>query len=224
MVDWGALNAQRGGFAYDAALHHAGRAGASQNLRTGSTACRSLSRSIRRRGPATCSSSLPRSVAALQRARCTPAAATPACSSGSTSQRSCSRSRSGRARPRTRGCGSRQSSGRWPTACGPIPTVEYLERLHLFHRVNQRPAVVACTTVEATDERLAEIEAFLRGPAQHEVVSAPGLVTRELYRLIETGRRHQAVTSWRSIADLERFRADDEQRMEVALTAIGAAL
>ena len=110
------------------------------------------------------------------------------------------------------------------TACGPAPTFEYLERLHLFHRMNQRTAVVACTTVEAPDEVLPEVEAFLRGPAQRELVSTTSVVTRELYRSIETGRRFLAVTSWRSIADLERFRANTAQRMEQELTATGATL
>lgn len=49
--------------------------------------------------------------------------------------------------------------------------------------MNQRAAVVACTTVEAPSECFVEVEAFLRGPAQREVVSTPSVVTRELTAL-----------------------------------------
>ena len=108
--------------------------------------------------------------------------------------------------------------------CGPPPTIEYLERLHLFHRMKQRAAVVACTTVEAPPERFVEVEAFLRGPAQREVVATASVVTRELYRSMETGRRLLAVTSWSAIADLEQFRATSAQRLEHELTALGATL
>lgn len=108
--------------------------------------------------------------------------------------------------------------------CGPPPTIEYLERLHLFSRVNERPAVVACATVDAAAGRVADVEAFLRGPSQREVVSSPGLVARELYRSTGALTRVLSVHSWRSLADLERFRTTVEPRLESALQGLGATV
>ena len=108
--------------------------------------------------------------------------------------------------------------------CGPRPTAEYFERLHLFLRMNQRAAVVVCATIDAAADRVAEAEAFLRGASQREMVTVSGLVSRELYQSIDTSARFLVVLSWRSIAELEQFRATDAPRVESALQRLGCTL
>ena len=108
--------------------------------------------------------------------------------------------------------------------CGPPPTIEYLERLHLFARFNERPAIVACVTIDATADRSGEAEAFMRGPSQREVVTQPGLVSRELYRSTAPATRLLSVHGWRSLDDLERFRTTVEPRLDSELHARGATV
>jgi quinol monooxygenase YgiN len=109
-------------------------------------------------------------------------------------------------------------------ASGPAASVEYFQRLHQFVRMEQRPAVVACATISAPAERRPDVEAFLRGAAQHDVVNTAGLTSRELYRSISTAGRLMVVHGWRSIADLERFRTSDVPLIETTLTRLGASV
>jgi quinol monooxygenase YgiN len=107
--------------------------------------------------------------------------------------------------------------------CGPPPTIEYLERLHLFHRMSQRPAVVTCSTIDAPIERMAQVEACVRGPL-HDPTMNPGLISSELYRPLGNPRRLVVVHSWRALADLERFRATDSPGLEHELTRLGGTV
>lgn len=109
---------------------------------------------------------------------------------------------------------------------GPPPDIEYLQRLHLFERMNERAVVVACVTILAPRESLAQIEEFLRGPAQLNMVATPGIVSRELYRG-QAGQpvvRLLVVHGWRSLTDLERFRRADAPHFEGTLRSWGATV
>ena len=109
---------------------------------------------------------------------------------------------------------------------GPPPTVEYLQRLHLFERMNERAVVFACVTILAPVDHLSAVEEFLRGPAQLNMIATPGIVSRELYRG-STDRptvRLLVVHGWRSISDLERFRRADAPQFEGALRGWGATV
>ena len=108
---------------------------------------------------------------------------------------------------------------------GPPPVIVFLRRIHLFERMNDRAAVVACVTITVPAERADSVESFLRGPAQANMVATPGIVFRELYRSYPDDQptvRLLVAHGWRSIADLERFRRADAPHFQSTLSSLGA--
>jgi quinol monooxygenase YgiN len=100
---------------------------------------------------------------------------------------------------------------------GPPPTLEYLRRLYLFERMNERAGIVACATITVPFEYEADLYDYLTGPAQREAVQRPSLVSREVYRRVHSEQprsRFLVVHSWRSLTDLEQFRAVNASQLE----------
>ncbi|MCC7369911.1 MAG: antibiotic biosynthesis monooxygenase [Chloroflexi bacterium] len=112
-------------------------------------------------------------------------------------------------------------------AAGPTATIDTLDRLHLFERMNERPGVVACVTIAMAAEHLHAVETFLLGPTRRSMVASPSLASRELYRFqqpVEGQRQLLVVHSWRSLADLDRFRSLDALEFEQRLRDLGATV
>jgi quinol monooxygenase YgiN len=105
----------------------------------------------------------------------------------------------------------------------PPASIEYLTRLRHFARLAVPPAIVGCVTITAPRENAGALEAFVLDEARHVVEGAPGLVAHEVYRVGENGGRLLAVHGWRSIEDLERFRAGERQGLERRLGELGAS-
>lgn len=110
---------------------------------------------------------------------------------------------------------------------GPAPTLDYLRRLYLFERMNQRAAVMACATVTVSFDREHDVSDYLLGLAQQDMAARPGLVSREVYRRVQEEDATACflvVHSWRALADLEQFRADTAARFEANLGRWGATV
>jgi len=105
----------------------------------------------------------------------------------------------------------------------PPASIEYLTRLRHFARLAVPPAIVGCVTIAAPPERAAAVEAFILDDVRHVVEGAPGLAAHEAYRVGEEGGRLLVVHGWRSIEDLERFRAGEPERYEARLRELGAS-
>jgi quinol monooxygenase YgiN len=110
----------------------------------------------------------------------------------------------------------------WPTfadtiaVSGPPPRIELLEPLRRFERIEQRVGVVACSMITASAEDTAVVQEYLLEDAHREVKSADGLIRRELFRSRTHVGQLLLVHSWRSLADLERFRARYSAQAELA--------
>jgi quinol monooxygenase YgiN len=106
--------------------------------------------------------------------------------------------------------------------CGPPPIIEPLEQLRLFERMEHRAAVMACSTLTAPPDQAAAVEAVLLSEQHRAVERVEGLVCREVYRARDTAGHMLLVHTWRSLADLDRFRAGEALRGEAALQQLGA--
>jgi len=106
--------------------------------------------------------------------------------------------------------------------CGPPPRVEVLDQLRFFERMEHRAAVMACSTLTAPPANAAAVEATLLGEQHRAVERVEGLVCREVYRARDTAGHILLVHSWRSLADLERFRVGESVRGAAALQELGA--
>ena len=95
------------------------------------------------------------------------------------------------------------------TRCGPPPRIEPLEQLRFFERIEHRATVMACSTLTAPPERAGDVEAILLSERYRAVERVPGLVCREVYREQERAGHLLLVHTWRSMADLDRFRATE---------------
>lgn len=110
---------------------------------------------------------------------------------------------------------------------GPPPTLDYLRRLYLFERMNERAAVVASATITVDAAQEANVYGYLMGSAQRAMVGRPGLVSREVYQRTGTELPRACflvVHSWRTLADLEHFRNSDVSQFEASLTRWGAVV
>jgi len=106
----------------------------------------------------------------------------------------------------------------------PPARIEYLTRLRLFARMSVPAAVVGCVILTNPPEHAEALEAFVLGDARHSLEAAPGLVTHEVYRMGSGGDRWLVVHSWRTIEDLERFRAGDRQTFNARLQELGVTI
>ena len=105
----------------------------------------------------------------------------------------------------------------------PPATIEYLTRLRHFARLTLPPSIVGCVTIAAPRENAEALEAFILDEVRLGVEGSLGLAAHEVYRVGDEGGRLLVVHGWRSIEDLERFRAGDRRRYEARLRELGAA-
>jgi quinol monooxygenase YgiN len=104
----------------------------------------------------------------------------------------------------------------------PPARIEYLTRLRLFARMSMPPAVVGSVEITAPPECGAALEAFILGEVSQGVARANGVVSHEVYRVGQDGGRLLVVHSWRSLEDLERFRAGDRKLYNATFESLGA--
>jgi heme-degrading monooxygenase HmoA len=107
--------------------------------------------------------------------------------------------------------------------CGPPPRIEPLEQLRFFERMEHRATVMACSTVTAPPESAADVERVLLSEEHRAVEQVPGLVCREVYREQATAGHILLVHTWRSMADLDRFRAAEAVQGEATMSQLGAS-
>jgi quinol monooxygenase YgiN len=93
----------------------------------------------------------------------------------------------------------------------PPASIAYLKRLRYFARLSASPTVVASVKVTAPRHHAESLESFMLELVPHEVESAAGLTSNEVYRIGDEPGRLLIVHSWRSIEDLERFRTRDRR-------------
>jgi heme-degrading monooxygenase HmoA len=106
--------------------------------------------------------------------------------------------------------------------CGSPPKIEPLEQLRSFERMEHRASVMACSTVTAPAERATAVEAVLLSEQHRAVERVEGLVCREVYRASDAIGHILLVHTWRSLADLNRFRAREALSGEARLQQLGA--
>jgi hypothetical protein len=82
-------------------------------------------------------------------------------------------------------------------------------------------AVVGCVIMNGPAESAEELEAFMLSDVRFGVETAAGLVTHEVYRMGSGDCRLLVVHSWRTIEDIERFRAGDRQVYVQTLKRLG---
>jgi heme-degrading monooxygenase HmoA len=99
----------------------------------------------------------------------------------------------------------------------PPARIEYLTRLRLFARMSAPAALVGCVILTVPREHADALEAYILNDVRRGVERAAGLVTHEVYRMGPTSGRLLVVHSWRTMEDLERFRAGDRPRYEETL-------
>ena len=93
--------------------------------------------------------------------------------------------------------------------------------------MNEHAAVVACAIITVPAERAADVEGYLRVPAQQSMVSTAGIVFRELYRGYPDDQptvRSLVAHGWRPLSDLDRFRRADVPQYETTLNMLGATV
>lgn len=103
----------------------------------------------------------------------------------------------------------------------PPARIEHLNRLRLFARMSVTAAVAGCVTMNVPPENAQALEAFILDDMRPGVEASVGLVTHEVYRMGAEVGRLLVVHSWRSIEDLERFRAGDRKRYDATLASLG---
>jgi heme-degrading monooxygenase HmoA len=106
--------------------------------------------------------------------------------------------------------------------CGPPPRIVPLVPLLRFERVARRVGVAACATITVAVENGLAIEEYLLSDTHRQVTGSPGLVSRELYRAADRNGELLLVHSWRSLEDLEAYRALHSQQGEADLIRRGA--
>jgi quinol monooxygenase YgiN len=106
----------------------------------------------------------------------------------------------------------------------PPARIEPLTRLRYFARMAWRPSVVACVTLTGPAASADALRAFVLGDTQRRIERAPGLLSHELYQVDPTPGAMLAVHSWRSLADLDRFRTEDGPGYSAALAELGVVV
>jgi quinol monooxygenase YgiN len=107
---------------------------------------------------------------------------------------------------------------------GPPPRIEPLVPLRRFERMEQRVALASCVTVNAPPPNADAVRDFLVRDAHQSVKSVTGLVSREVFQARDTPGRFLVVRSWRSLADLERFRATGVLDLDETHRQLGATV
>lgn len=108
------------------------------------------------------------------------------------------------------------------TQADPPATIESLTRLRHFARLAIAPSIFGCVRITTPTEHAESMEAFILDELRLGVEGSPGLVVHEVYRVgVERGRL-LVVHGWRSLEDLERFRAGDRKRYDARLAELGA--
>ena len=103
----------------------------------------------------------------------------------------------------------------------PPARIEYLTRLRLFARMSVPAAVVGCVILTSPRVHADALEGFILNDERQGVEAAAGLVTHEVYRMGPTSERLLVVHSWRTMDDLERFRASDRRQYDLTLNQLG---
>jgi hypothetical protein len=87
--------------------------------------------------------------------------------------------------------------------------------------------VVTRAIITVPVEKAADVEGYLRGPAQQSMVSTAGFVFRELYRGYSDDQptvRLLRAHGWRSLSDMDRFRRADVSQYDTTLNMLGATV
>jgi len=104
----------------------------------------------------------------------------------------------------------------------PSTRTEYLTRLRLFARMSAPAVIVGCTMLTAPPEHADALGTFVLGEVPHGDDAPPGLVTHEVYRVGAEDRRFLVVHGWRTLEDLERYRAANRARYVETYQALDA--
>jgi quinol monooxygenase YgiN len=107
---------------------------------------------------------------------------------------------------------------------GPPPGIEPLTPLRRFERMEQRISLASCVWVTAPPESTAAVREFLLRDAHESVRTMAGLVSREVYQAREAPGRFLVVRGWRSLADLDRFRASNAPGYDEVHRQLGATV
>jgi quinol monooxygenase YgiN len=120
----------------------------------------------------------------------------------------------------------RQTPGYHETviAADPPGKIEPLTRLRYFARMSTRPGVVACVTMTAPEGAADALRAYVLGETHQRIEQSPGLVMHEVFQVKADTGALLAIHSWRSLRDLERFRADDGPAYTALLAERGVAV
>jgi hypothetical protein len=103
----------------------------------------------------------------------------------------------------------------------PPARIEHLTRLRMFARMLVPPGVVGCVMLTGPREHAEALEAHILSAHHLQAEASAGLVTHEVYRMGSALGRLLIVHSWRTIEDIERFRAGDRVEYEEAVRRFG---
>jgi quinol monooxygenase YgiN len=106
----------------------------------------------------------------------------------------------------------------------PPARIEPLTRLRYFARMSTRPSIVACVTMTAPEHAAEAVRSNILRSTYQQVVQSPGLLTHEVYQIGASPSSLLMVHGWRTLGDLERFRAGDGSGFGAALAELGVTV
>lgn len=106
----------------------------------------------------------------------------------------------------------------------PPARIATLKRLRYFARMSTRPSIVACVTMTAPRHAAETLHANVLRSTYPRIVQSPGLLTHEVYQVGTSPGSLLVVHGWRTLGDLERFRAGDGPGYGAVLAELGATV
>jgi quinol monooxygenase YgiN len=109
-------------------------------------------------------------------------------------------------------------------AADPPARIEPLTRLRYFARMSLRPNVVACVIMDAPEGAADALRSYVLGETHQRIERSPGLLAHEVFQVGAAPGALLGVHSWRSLRDLERFRAEDGPGYGADLAELGVTV
>jgi quinol monooxygenase YgiN len=109
-------------------------------------------------------------------------------------------------------------------AAEPPARIEPLTRLRYFARMSMRPSIVACVMMDAPEGAADALRSYVLAETHQRIERSPGLLAHEVFQVGEEPGALLGVHSWRSLRDLERFRAEDGPGYGAALAELGVTI
>jgi heme-degrading monooxygenase HmoA len=106
----------------------------------------------------------------------------------------------------------------------PLAEISHLVRLRQRSRLAQRATIVACAIITGPPELAEPLARLGMRRTRSEFDPLEGLVSIELYRMVEPNGRFLSVHSWRTLDDLRRFVDASSVTIDAELTAVGATI